>query len=259
MVDRRHYKIVGLAILFLLCWMGYVPQSCSSTVVWSDNFDDGNYDGWTICENSRYSSGSAWLATNNYLELNQSGFGIISHPSDVAYGSWSFDFRANESQVELQTKAEIVFISSNLDGARSEDWYGYWVEFRVSSISPSKNFTLSLRRGDFSGVLVVIDGYYTPVPVAGWHHINVTRDTNGLFKVYHNGDIIMQGEDTTFQTSELFAFYVEKWQMIDNIVVDNEPPQTTTNSEFPDWWIVVIIGASAVVIIAVLVVILKRR
>ena len=34
------------------------PILVSADVVWSDNFDDGNYDGWTICENPVYSSGS---------------------------------------------------------------------------------------------------------------------------------------------------------------------------------------------------------
>ena len=52
------YKIVGLAILFLLCWMGYSPLACRGAVVWSDDFNDGNYDGWTICDNSTLNDGN---------------------------------------------------------------------------------------------------------------------------------------------------------------------------------------------------------
>ena len=48
MANRLDYKIVGLAILFLLCWMGCSPLACRGTQVWSDDFNDGNYDGWTM-------------------------------------------------------------------------------------------------------------------------------------------------------------------------------------------------------------------
>jgi hypothetical protein len=66
----------------------------------------------------------------------------------------------------------------------------------------------------------------------------------------------MEGEETEIDTSELFWLWFEDWQMIDNIVVDDEilPP-----TEPPDWLTIGIIGASAVVIIAVLVIILRRR
>ncbi|MHA2057877.1 MAG: hypothetical protein ACW979_09640 [Candidatus Thorarchaeota archaeon] len=40
MADKLDYKIVGLAIIFLLCWMGYSPIACRSTVVWSDDFNE---------------------------------------------------------------------------------------------------------------------------------------------------------------------------------------------------------------------------
>ena len=51
MVGKQDYRIVGFAILFLLCWMGFSPLACRSAMVWSDDFNDGDYDGWTICEN----------------------------------------------------------------------------------------------------------------------------------------------------------------------------------------------------------------
>jgi predicted amidohydrolase YtcJ len=48
--------------------MGYCPLACRSAVIWSDDFNDGNYDGWTIYENS-----SNWSAANYYLQLDQDG------------------------------------------------------------------------------------------------------------------------------------------------------------------------------------------
>lgn len=70
MVGKHDYKIVGLVILFLICWMGYYPQTCRGSVVWSDNFEDGDFVDWTICENEVYSGGSEWSATDNCLKLD---------------------------------------------------------------------------------------------------------------------------------------------------------------------------------------------
>ncbi len=255
MVDKLDYKIVGLAIVFLLCWMGFYPQACSGVVVWSDDFDDGNHDGWTICENTVIVPESNWTASNNYLELNQEEWGAISHPSNVAYGTWSFDFKANETQVESGTFSSIAFISNNITNlADFNDWTCYWIYFEAISTSEGLSFTIKLRKN----VLTIIDSSETNVPIAGWHHMKVTRTETGLFSVYHNGSPIMQGEDTDIDTTELFVFgIVESGGMIDNIVVDNEiapPPPAPI-----DWVLIATIGASAVVIVAVLVIILRRR
>ncbi|MHA1943846.1 MAG: hypothetical protein ACW96M_05560 [Candidatus Thorarchaeota archaeon] len=267
MVDKMDYKIVGLAILFLICWMGYFPLAARGAVVWSDDFNDGDYDGWTICENLVLGSewptagfnGSQWLATNSYLQLDQEGKGVITYPSNVAYGTWSFDFKFNETQIGFLSWAEVVIISSG-HILTTDDWvplegFAIWIRFDVFTIEEPHDFTLSLKKGH-DGDTTTIDSAWH-VPVAGWHHIDVTRNTTGWFSVYHNGSPIMEGGDTDIDTSELFMVWFEEWQMIDNIVVDDE--LLTIDSASIDWVLIAIIGASAVVIIAVLVIILKRR
>jgi hypothetical protein len=252
--------------------MGYSPLASRSAEVWSDDFDDGNYDGWTICENpDLFIADSNWSAADYCLEIVQEDWGIISYPSSVAYGTWSFDFKANESQVTSGAQAEIVFISSNLDGNEPEDWYGYWVHFAFVSAEEDYEFALSLRKGDWSGDTTTVCWNSTSVPVAGWHHIDVTRNTTGSFSVFHNGSLSMQGEDTEYDSSELFALQFEQGQMIDNIVIDDEitvtpptttpttPPTSPTTTPPPFDWLPIGIGVSAVVIVLVLVIILKRR
>jgi hypothetical protein len=229
--------------------MGYSPLACRGAEVWSDDFDDGDFDGWTICENWLYDSGSNWSATNYYLQCTQSDSGIISHLSDTAYGTWICDFKVDEAQVELGTYASIVFISSNLDGA-TDDLACYWISFSVGSTSEGYIFAPSLEKyKDTDGATIA--NSETHLPVAGWHHIEVTRTTGGLFSVYHNGSLILQGTDTDIDTSELFSFWTSRWSMFDNIVVDDAPPI--------DWLLIGVAGLSAVVIVAVLVIILKRR
>ena len=263
MVHKLDYKIIGLTILFLLCWMGYSPLACSGAVVWSDDFNDGNDIGWATCLNDVFSNGSEWTAADNYLRLVESDddndqeldWGIKSHPSDVVYGTWSFDFRFNETQVEVGTFASIMFISDYfLNHDDFNDWTAYWVYFEATTTS---ELTVRLRKN----TLTILDTYETTIPVAGWHSMNVTRTEAGLFKVYHNGDLIMQAEDTAIDASEVFAFAGNEVAIIDNVVVyDEVHTQTPTTTPEPiDWLLVSALGASAVVILVVLVVILKRR
>jgi hypothetical protein len=246
--------------------MGYCPLACEGAVVWSDDFNDGNYDGWTICENMDLYNGSYgfansnWSAANNYLQVDHEDHGIITHPSSIAYGTWSFDFKANETQVGLGSSVEIVLISSD-HVLWTDDWGDpertvIWIRFDVLTHEEPHNFTLRLSKM-YGGNYTLIDSVFH-VPVAGWLHFDVTRNTTGWFSVYLNDSPIpiMEGEDTDIDTSQLFWLWIEEWHMIDNIVVDDEvlPPQTPI-----DWVLIGIIGASAVVIIVVLVIILKRR
>ncbi|MFX1510917.1 MAG: hypothetical protein ACFFBR_11530, partial [Promethearchaeota archaeon] len=91
------------------------------------------------------------------------------------------------------------------------------------------------------------------VPAAGWHHIDVTRTTAGLFSVYHNDALIIQGVDTDINTSEILWLWFDTWTMIDNIVVDDAVFTTLP-------WVPIVIGISvAVVVIVVVIVFLRRR
>jgi hypothetical protein len=258
--------IAGLA-MFVLC-ISVCTTTTNATEGWSDNFNDGDFDGWTICENPVISSGSNWNATSNCLKLDQYPHGgLITHPSTVAYGTWSFDFKADETQVRTDTMAAIDFISSNVhDVDDYGDLSAYWVQFIAGA---DDNFGISLRK-QHGGVLTVIDSNETRVPAADWHHIHVTRTEAGLFSVYHNGSLIMQEADTEIDTSELFAFFPGQYcgfAVLDNVAVHDDvlpppPPTTTTTSTTTTSvlsdWLPIGIGVSAVVIIAVVVIVRKR-
>jgi hypothetical protein len=234
--------------------MGFFPLACRGAEVWSDDFNDGNYDGWLICSPSWGNPPSNWSAANYYLQIEQGHWGTISHPSTVAYGTWSFDFKANGTQVTAGQGLSIGFISNDINNATevvdSEDWSCYGLKIRAAITTEGNEFYLSLTKW-YGGVFTILDDYDTYLPVVGWHHIDVSRSTDGLFHVYYNGSLVMQGEDNEMTTSELFVVSLADWNMIDNIVVDDAPPI--------DWLPIAIIGTSAVVIVAVLVIILKRR
>ncbi len=266
MIKRRDYKIVGLTVSFLLCCIGYCPLTVSSAEVWSDDFNDGNYDGWTICNNTAFNPPSNWSAVNNYLQIEQDDHGTIYRTSSVAYGTWSFDFKANETQVESGTAASVSFIGQKdinnvTQVAVIEDACGYWLRFRIVSVTEGHSIELSLRKW-IDGLDHVIDSSATKMSVGDWHNIAVTRNTTGGFSVYQDRLLTMQGIDTEMTTCDRFTFSTNSWHMFDNVVVYDEPliitPTTTTSTETLDW-LLIGTGITAVVLVVVLVIILKRR
>jgi hypothetical protein len=242
--------------------MGYIPLASRGAVVWSDDFTDGDYDGWTICDNQTLYrgewgwSGSSWSAANHYLQIEagygQAGWGIISHPSNVAYGKWRFDFKTDETQIDAGVLGSFRFISGNF-----YDWSDYDTDSNLynlgfDAIATAEGFEMSLYLGKrVDGVSTDIVSSDALIPIAGWHQIEVTRTTTGLFSVYHNGSLMLQAVDTDHTTSVMFWLWFGQGSMTDNIVVDDAPP--------PDLLLIAIIGAAAVVIIVVLVIFLKRR
>ena len=209
------YKIVGLGILFLFCWMGFSPLASRGTGAWSDDFDDGDFVGWTIFE-----GGSSWTATNEYLQIDQGSAGSISHPSTVAYGTWSFDYKVNEGSFD---GFAVDFISNDVNEVGMGLWNCYWLSF-APSYTQEVEVWIRLHYYNYSSGDIIIDSAEDYIPLAGWHHIKVTRTTAGLFSVYHNGSLIMQGEHTDMKTSELFILNGDHQEMFDNVVVDDAPP-----------------------------------
>jgi hypothetical protein len=238
-----------LVLLLLLSSFG--PVLVSADVVWSDNFDDGDFDGWTISSPSWGNPPSNWSAANYYLQIEQEAWGSISHPSNVAYGTWSFDFKANGTYLNYDRGVSIAFVSNDVHNGTEvptgNDWSCYGL--KAYGTYEGTGFRLCLLRWH-DGVRHDIDSNEIPLSLTDWHHIDVSRTTDGLFHVYHNGSLVMQGVDTELTTSELFVVSLVDWLTIDNVVVDDAPPFD---------WVLIGIGTSAVVIIAVLVIILKRR
>jgi hypothetical protein len=77
------YSSILFSIFFVLL---LVPQS-SAVVVWSDNFDDGNYDDWTVdLGDWRILDGTMDAYHVDEIES------IAWHESTQVTGTWSFDY-----------------------------------------------------------------------------------------------------------------------------------------------------------------------
>ncbi len=275
MVERLKYKLVGLGIVLLLGWMGLAPQTCRGAVIWTDNFDDGTFEPeWTSVNNTATGwmenpewgfRGSNWSAANDYVQMLPSigRWGTIRRSSDVAYGTWSFDFNLNLTEPFIDSLASIIgfvqiaFMSNDPhDMNDSDDGYNYGI--RIFPVRWGLDYDLAISLGWFNyGEGTVLANYTFPVPLTGWHHIDVTRTTDGLISVYHNGCLIMQAVNTVIDTSETFCMRSQAWHSIDNIVVDDEVLPIQCGIPL---WIPIVIGVVvAVVVIVVVIVFLRRR
>ena len=83
---KKRLVILGL-IAVLLCGTVLSNLVSASEFDWSDNFDDGNYDGWTVIQ-------GGFGVTDGVLVGTANGPGDAScsiyHESNVSMGTWSF-------------------------------------------------------------------------------------------------------------------------------------------------------------------------
>ncbi len=204
--------VIVVSATLLLCATLLEPKTCTAyPVVWQDDFGDGNYDGWST------SSQVGFSAANGYLEtLIDSTWSWISHPSDVAYGSWQFDVYA----VETPANHCYVYIISSGINYRLCVWTGSW----TGGITiPGPGFDLLKEIDEVNE----ITSYYPGTPVAGWYTINFTRTDAGEFTIYIDGVQRMQVTDNDITESTTFRFAAQGGWRIDNIVVSSPSPTTS--------------------------------
>lgn len=191
----------------------------SLTQIWSDDFNDGNTDGWDIMGfNSTHDLPGNITADDNTLRAY--GDGVLhyaSHPSTQANGTWSFDVDCAQTLTDHFYVAFVSGISDQLsDGLPYE--YGIMIvtgEWGMWNTS----FQLYKRYAGQDEIANICR--YDPFDVSGWYHIDITRDLFGNFAVYFNGSLEMRGHDYEYTRSDRFAFYTLAGPAIDNVAVYN--------------------------------------
>jgi hypothetical protein len=265
--------------IFLILMLGIMPSTTNAALVWEDNFDDGNYDGWSITGvNGSITHGYTevdgnFTADYGYLEALGPYWNHAQHPSLVANGTWSFDIDAVNTP-EKHFYVIFMSVDANItEGA--PDGYSFMIATDPYTQDLFMGYAL-LRYGGG-----VVDGpplgvYETDSGVRGIHHIDITRDLSGEFNIYIDGCLRITTTDTTYTRSEYFRFHTPAGPSIDNITVydtvediesicptTTTPPITTTTPNgtpppsIPLEWIA--IGGGAVVLVLVIVVVLKRK
>lgn len=230
-------NIVTILIVFCL---GLTPLSLDSSVVisqdggWSDNFNDGNIDGWTV---------QGWNMTNDPPTVLPGNFTADDftlraydketnhayHNSTVAYGTWVFDVHSVPTP---NNHSYIAFVSGPAVTIGGVDWettvpYEYGLAVVNGMLGQLHNTFVFYRRSQGGSTLDILGTYDVGV-MTGWHHIEITRDFEGNFEIYINDTLGITAADTNYATSEIFSFYTLPGLALDNIAVTPLPPETTT-------------------------------
>jgi hypothetical protein len=205
-----NYFVLGLVLLVLF---SLLTQSTAAAIIWADDFDDGNYNGWNVVYGA--------FSTDENLLRAQIGQSCINHPSAVIVGTWSFDF---------------VFSGQISSGAN----IGFACEEVV--LYPITGYVLKVGRSAFELVVWnesydwIIGSYYPPYHISGCQGVDITRDETGEFRVYINNTLRIEAVDTTISASNYFHFFSGPNEALDNISVRDSidvTPPTNTEPEVP--------------------------
>jgi hypothetical protein len=252
---RKMYLIAVVIVLVLCSSMGTTPSRAA--IVWQDDFDDGNLDGWTVFGyESPYSDvmvGGNFSAASGRLEVSHDDPNFARRNSTVTEGTWSFDMYV--PNVADERGAMYVYIMSN--GSRPIPEYpadfigvGAWRQ----SASDSWHFIVWSLKGFDSVIHSSIDRD----PMQGWHHIDISRTSEGQFSFYVNGTLEDEFTYNGVTTSMYLEFYCYSvtGAAIDNLVVDDDPDKPKPP---PLPLELIALGAGSVVAVIVIVIVLRRR
>ena len=221
------YKLIFLLQLLILLNLAPV----SGEVVWQDDFTTDTGD-WILTSYETPSYGHTYTEIEagmiiangmvtapdheTYYPL-QSHWAI--HLSSVVYGNWSFDYLVPEdglcNDLFQFIWKDLGTNPYNISGLNiyQFDWRAYWVvtESDVNKISLLK--WLPNSDGDFFESLDTFELDITP----GWHHIDITRISDGYMAIYWDKVKILDATDNEYTVSERFQFM----SLIGNSSIDN--------------------------------------
>jgi hypothetical protein len=203
---------LGSTIFLILIIWQTMPSGAVN--VWSEEFEDGNYDGWTILDGSYSATTEKLIATGEKTAHHR-----IRHNSSVAYGTWSFDVCINQSDL-ISGEHMYIYFLTEIFGVLGEE-KGYfltlipnpsWMVHPVSIILGSRTGLPSKTLGEsaYAGKL------------SERQHFDITRNTDGHFNVFVNGSLIIEIMDNEYTVGNYFGFDSQGGHGLDNITVNND-------------------------------------
>ncbi|UCE11721.1 MAG: hypothetical protein JSW61_07270 [Candidatus Thorarchaeota archaeon] len=194
----------------------------TSSIVWSDNFDDEDISDWNIIGINE-TADPFYLIPGN-ISASGGAMRIIGpewhyayHNSSVAFGTWRYD-------VDIQRPDTIDRFAVGFAGEFNQETLlmgrgnNYLISHRIFDDGPSGDLRLAVNSVD--GTTRFLDTH--PISdIRGWWNIIVTREPSGQFYVYLNGVLIMDAVDLTHTTLDSFSFYGMANPAIDNVSVSN--------------------------------------
>ncbi|MHA1946262.1 MAG: hypothetical protein ACXAC6_07200 [Candidatus Hodarchaeales archaeon] len=220
-------RISLVMLVIVVASASSLSSANTNTIVWSDNFDDGNLDGWEIIGHEWITPASydLWTgnasAANNELWINGSGDfqTTAGYPSSITHGTWTFD-------VIAKNFVWVSFASNN-----------YVTNY---STSIGSDYTLVISY-DSLQLWKRVDGVGTTLyskaisGIAGhWQHVNITKDMSNRILVSINGTLRVNVTDDSLATSLHFKLITKEVAGLDNVTVSDFTSPTTTETTVAD-------------------------
>ena len=198
-LNLKTLSLIVIASIYLSIGIAHADS------VWYDTFDDKELDGWET----------------ELLDWDLSdAFTGESAEFDVSNGTWSFDVNI----VNTPDEHFYVFLMT-------DDWadypgkaYSYDLIFitEAGDLEPdSQGGVVLFKRPGWRSKWDTIGEWSSTEEITGWHHIDVTRDPDGVFDVYLDDELIIHVEDEApeFDVFSTFRFEASSGPEIDNVVV----------------------------------------
>ena len=216
--------LLVIALIFLSLNIAYADT------VWYDTFDDEELDGWETeildwdLSDAFTGEAAEFDLTNGTLKAPDGTPGNIwylaTHNSSTDIGTWSFDVNI----VNTPDEHFYVFLMT-------DDWedypsrtYSYDLIFitEAGDLEPdSQGGVVLYKRAGWRSYWDTIGEWSSTEEITGWHHIDVTRDPDGVFDVYLDDEVIIHVEDEApeFDAFSTFRFEASSGPEIDNVVI----------------------------------------
>jgi lysophospholipase L1-like esterase len=183
------------------------------TIIFSDDFNDGNANGWTVVNES--GRASSWQVINGeYNQLNSVGaFNKSFHTGSYAYYNGGLSLTAYEVTVDI--------ISDPLAGGGADS---VGVMFRYKNSSNYYRFSMSRRQG-FSRLEKKLNGVFQTIafdgrgPTLGQVHKVAVKVNGSKIFVYLNGEPLFSVFDSSGIYSGTVALYSQNNAGFDNVVI----------------------------------------
>ena len=129
------------------------------SIVWSDDFEDGDYAGW-----EEYGTAGFYYVKEGALTVGPEMTGDIVHRTEVAYGAWSFDVFISD-KIKALNRIGIMYDEEGIYGL------GIYIRTELNTVI---NFFHTK-----SGEVSVVGTFENEDQISGWNHFDITRDEAG--------------------------------------------------------------------------------
>lgn len=215
---RIKLRIIGSAMVLLIFLITTMASGSSATVVWSENFNKGTINDWTVQIGSFDTSDSTLRVTNGETcEKSSCPIAFIYHNSTLSVGTWTFDIFVVPTE-----RCMISFMrdccSLQLGESNVAGYSILFDEGRVKLVRHCGNST------------IMLSSYVGSENSATWNHVVITRDTRNDLEIFIDGNLRLQTRDSNVCESGFFSWMIDVdldtdlHSAIDNIIVSDSLP-----------------------------------